>query len=222
MEERIDRYITGKMSPDEVLQFRKDLNTNEELQKEYELAKELSDAIQRNAIKEGLRQGVARTQYNKLTFHKIVYTLGAAASLALFVSSGLNYIVSENIKESSEVLWAAMEAPSTRSGNNIDELLDQAYKNITAGSINLANDQLDLIEDSINKDSTIAYETQDEAEYHKSILEIQRQDAEWYRVIILMQKGKVTKSKILLKRIVKENGIYAEQAQELLSTKYKL
>ena len=56
MEERIDNYITGKMTPEEILQFRKDLNTDMQLREEYERVKEISDAIQRRALKDKLVQ----------------------------------------------------------------------------------------------------------------------------------------------------------------------
>ena len=56
MEERIDNYITGRMTPDEILQFRKDLNTDPRLREEYERAKEIADAIQKKSLKDKLIQ----------------------------------------------------------------------------------------------------------------------------------------------------------------------
>ena len=53
-------------------------------------------------------------------------------------------------------------------------------------------------------------------------LMVQQQEAEWYRAIILMRKGKVSKSKSALQKIVAADGIYAQKAQELLDSKFNL
>ena len=222
MEDRIDKYITGKMSPEEVLQFRKDLNADEVLQREYELAKELADSIQRSAIKHNLKQIPIEVKHNAFSFRKILYSFGAAASIALFVSSGLHYIISDNLRDSSEIMFAQIDAPVSRSGNDIDKLFDEAYQNILNGKLDIAEKQLVKAKEMIVYESENKYEDSDQEEYQKTILDIQRQDIDWYRVLILMQKGKVAKSKSMLKRIYNENGIYAEQAHELLTTKYKL
>ena len=222
MEERIDKYITGKMTPEEVLQFRIDLNTNEELQREYELAKEFADAVQRNAIKEGLAQQSLGVKQSKYTFRKFVYSLGVAASLALFANSGYNYVVSNNLKDISGNIYAQLEAPLSRSANDVDELLEGAYQQISAGELTQASSSLDAVETKIQDGLSAKYDDLDQEEYHHSILKIQQQDVDWYRVIILMKKGKVSKSKMMLKRIVKEGGIYAEEAQKLLDTQFTL
>lgn len=57
-------------------------------------------------------------------------------------------------------------------------------------------------------------------EYYHSVLMIQEQEAEWYRALILMRKGRVYKSRAALKRIVEKNGIYAEDAKNLLETTF--
>ena len=131
MEERIDNYITGKMTPEEILQFRKDLNTDMQLREEYERVKEISDAIQRKALKDKLvKEEKTARKSPRSNWRTLVYSLSAAASLALFVNNGASYYVANQLKDTATGLYAEMEAPVSRSANEVDELLESVYESI--------------------------------------------------------------------------------------------
>ncbi len=222
MEERIDNYITGKMTPEEILQFRKDLNTDMHLREEYEKAKEIADAIQKNALKQKLKQEESKRRGGRFNWQTLVYYLAAAASLALFVMSGTSYVVSNNLKGTSAGLYGDLEAPVSRSANVVDELLEGAYENIGVGDLSTASQKLDAVDNAIKDQMDEEYDNAELNEYYHSILMVQQQEAEWYRAIILMRKGKVSKSKAALQKIVAADGIYAPKAQELLNSKFNL
>ena len=222
MEERIDRYITGRMTPEEVLQFRKDLNTDEHLRQEYEKAKEISDAIQRNALKSTLQKQEAKKKTSWWTWRNVTYSLAAAASLALFVMSGASYVISNNLKSESAGLYGELDAPISRSANTVDEMLEGAYENIGLGELSAASQKLDAVDNAIKDQMQDEYENAELTEYYHSIWMVQQQEADWYRALILMRKGKVSKSKAALRKIVEGNGIYAEKAQALLDSKFNL
>ena len=223
MEERIDNYITGKMTPEEILQFRKDLNTDMQLREEYERVKEISDAIQRRALKDKLVQ-VEKTkkkspQFNWRTF---VYSMSAAASLALFVNNGACYFISNRLKNTATDLYTELEAPVSQSANEVDELLENVYESIGHGDYSSASKNLDAVSIAIEDQMKKEYDNAELNEYYHSILMVQEQEAEWYRAIILMKRGKISKSKAALKSIVSGKGLYADQAQALLDSKFNL
>lgn len=222
MEERIDNYITGKMTPDEVLHFRMDLNSDMRLREEYEKAKELADAIQRKALEDKLIQEESKGRASRFNWQTIVFPLAAAASLAMFVMSGSSFIISNHLKGTSAELYEELEAPTSRSANAVDELLGGVYESIGLGELSNANRQLDAIDTAIDEGLKEEYPSIEQQEYQHSLLSAQREEAEWYRAIILMRKGKVAKSKVALKKIVKEGGAYAEKAKALLDTKFNL
>ena len=62
MEERIDKYITSKMTPEEILQFRKDLNTDMHLREEYEKAKEIEDYYSKCAEEGSTKEDIAKSK----------------------------------------------------------------------------------------------------------------------------------------------------------------
>ena len=223
MKERIDKYITGRMTADEVLQFRKDLNTDACLRDEYEKAKEISDAIQQNALKNILHNKESESQSTLWrNVRKFTYSIGAAASIAMFVLSGSSYIISNNLKRNSVSIYEQLEAPISRSANVVDEILEDVYESIGLGDIDSAERKLKAVENAIVDQKNETYESVEVREYNEAILDIQQQEAEWYRALLLMREGKVHKSKKALKNILEENGIYAESARNLLETKFGL
>ena len=223
MEERIDNYITGKMTPEEILQFRKDLNTDMQLREEYERVKEVSDAIQRKALKDKLVEEEKTARKSpRSNWRTLVYSLSAAASLALFVNNGASYYVANQLKDTATGLYAEMEAPVSRSANEVDELLESVYESIGQEDYSSASKELDAVSIAIEDQMKQEYDNAELNEYYHSILMVQGQEAEWYRAIILMKKGKISKSKAALKRIVSGKGLYAEQAQALLDSKFNL
>ena len=222
MEERIDNYITGRMTPDEILQFRKDLNTDPRLREEYERAKEIADAIQKKSLKDKLIQEETKKKAPRVKWYAFVYSLAAAASLALFATNGVSYVIANQLKDTSSGLYADLEAPVSRSANAVDELLESAYESIGTGDLSAASKELDAVDNAIKVQMNEQYENAELNEYYHSILLVQQQEADWYRAIILMRKGKVSKSKAALQIIVAADGIYAQKAQELLDSKFNL
>ena len=49
---------------------------------------------------------------------------------------------------------------------------------------------------------------------------LQKQDIEWYKVMILMKEGEMFKSRKALKEIASSDSRYAEQARNILETNY--
>lgn len=223
MKERIDKYINGKMTAEEVLQFRKDLNTDLSLREEYEKAKEISDAIQRNALKNIFQNKRSNTSNSyRNTLRKVTYSVGAAASIVMFVLSGSSYLISNNLKRNSAGLYGQLEAPISRSANVVDEILEEAYKCIGIGDIEAAEKKLNAVDNAIADQKKEAFETIEEKEYNEAILDVQQQEAEWYRALLLMREGKVYKSKRALKQILEANGIYSDSARDILENKFGL
>ena len=103
----------------------------------------------------------------------------------------------------------------TRSGNEIDELLAKAYQHIGENQFGAAYDNIHSAEKLIMKEF-ISQATTEEELYINKILTMQKEDAEWYKVLILMKEGHIFKSRKALKSIANSESRYAEKAKEIL------
>ena len=136
--------------------------------------------------------------------------------------SGAGFITSNKLKGASVGLYGELESPISRSANIVDELLEGAYDSMCIGDVATATQRLDAADHAINDLIDEDYDDAELSEYYHSILLVQQQEVDWYRVLILMRKGKVSKSKAALRKIVEGQGIYAEKAQALLDSKFNL
>ena len=97
----------------------------------------------------------------------------------------------------------------SRGDNPVDVQLQDAYKLLFAGQFRESDCVLKDLTDIINKEKP---ETEEEIQ----ILKVQRDEQQWLHALSLLGQGKYHKAKKLLKQIVKENGTFATQAEQLL------
>ena len=110
-------------------------------------------------------------------------------------------------------------APLTRSDNEIDELLLQAYELIGKDEIGAASSKILAAEKIINEELKQPVTTEEE-QYRKEIMLLQKQDIDWYKALILMKEGEIFESRKALKKIASSDSRYAEQARNILETNY--
>lgn len=217
--EKIDRYILGRMSEEEKAAFEAELSSNTELKHEYELQQEIILATQRVYFKRHLQNIDQQARLKRRKMIRTVSSWAIAAAIVCVCIVGVDIKYSSDLKDASMVCYIETGAPLTRSDNEINGLLSQAYELIGKNDLAAASSKIDIAEKKIKellKQNVIT----EEERYRNEIMIMQKQDIEWYKALILMKEGEIFKSRNALKKIASSDSRYAEQANELLDTNY--
>lgn len=233
MEERIDTYIMGRMSPSEAIEFEMELKENTSLKEKYDAQKQVASAVKRlqlKALMEEAEAEIAAEPERESIFKRIfgsieikfevpavrraAYSFAVAASLALVAGIGFDMQQTSVYRNSAEGLMA--ELSQARGGSDIDDLLDDACTMITDGDSDSAivtlEEAISIIESELKEVDT----TTEEGQYDILMLTMQRDDAEWYKAVALMKDGKHRQAKKQLKAIVAAGNRHAEEATRIL------
>lgn len=239
IQERIDKYIQGKMSEEEKLLFESDLSKDMKLKTEYESQKEIADAVQKVHLKnilmnaeEELRSSKTRKlrsiEDTETASHKIrhlnfslkrITSLAAAIIVIVFV--GFNVYRTSMVKELGNECYSQMSAPVSRSDSPIEANMLEIYKQLGSGDYSLAQQKIQVTYDMLDELKTESKSLSgEELEYITQMLSILEQDLEWYKVILNMKQGKFRTAKKQLKVIANGNGIHKHDAETLLKEKF--
>ena len=233
MEERIDTYIMGRMSPSESIEFEMELKENTSLKEKYDAQKQVASAVKRlqlKALMEEAEAEIAAEPERESIFKRIfgsieikfevpavrraAYSFAVAASLALVAGIGFDMQQTSVYRNSAEGLMA--ELSQARGGSDIDDLLDDACTMITDGDSDSAivtlEEAISIIESELKEVDT----TTEEGQYDILMLTMQRDDAEWYKAVALMKDGKHRQAKKQLKAIVAAGNRHAEEAARII------
>lgn len=220
MDDRIDKYLQGEMSPEEKQYFEEDLHNNESLQNEYESTKLIADAIQRNALRNHLQSVEASSRKKKRSpFQAAIYYFALAACIGGILFDIGILRTSLFLKDKAADIYSGLETPVSRSANQIDELLQDAYVSIGSGNYNSAKECIEKVQTEVESGLQQSFGGDEITEYEHSIMLIQKQEAEWYSALIQLKQGKIKKSRKALKAILEGSGIYAEKAKQILDSK---
>ena len=233
MEERIDTYIMGRMSPSEAIEFEMELKENTSLKEKYDAQKQVASAVKRlqlKALMEEAEAEIAAEPERESIFKRIfgsieikfevpsvrraAYSFAVAASLALVAGIGFDMQQTSVYRNSAEELM--VELSQARGGSDIDDLLDDACAMIIDGDSDSAivtlEEAISMIESELKEVDT----TTEEGQYDILMLTMQRDDAEWYKAVALMKDGKHRQAKKQLKAIVAAGNRHAEEAARIL------
>ncbi|MBR5215799.1 MAG: hypothetical protein IKV80_06220 [Bacteroidales bacterium] len=217
--EKIDRYVLGQMSEEEKTAFEAKLSSDSELKHEYELQREIILATQRLHFKRHLQNIEQQARLKRKRMIRTVSTWSIAAAIVCVCVIGVDMKYSSDLRDTSMLCYTETGAPLTRSDNEIDELLLQAYELIGKDEIGAASSKILAAEKIINEELKQPVTTEEE-QYRKEIMLLQKQDIDWYKALILMKEGEIFKSRKALKKIASSDSRYAEQARNILETNY--
>ena len=209
---RIDNYILGKMSSDEVLAFERNMEQNDDLRKEVDLHRDIVRAIRLKAAKEHLQkteQKIKAEEHHRKIFTFTRYISIGAVAACLIVGVFLHYDTASNYRQYG-LNNIQIEISSSRGGTD--------YSTRAAIEINNGNydSALVIIEEGesvtfICEDSNPELQEQARLEYDAE------QDAlQWYKAVTYMRMGKYIKAKRLLKEIAASDSFYKNDAQKVL------
>lgn len=219
--ERIDRYILGEMNEVERQAFESDIAADPNLRKDYELQREIALAVQRVHLKRRLQDIEQKAKINRKKKIRTISSWSIAAVFACFCIIGVDMKWSSDLRQTSTLCYTETGAPVSRSDSYIDKLVYMSYQCIGEGDLEVATNNLNRAETLIEDQLKVEPKT-DEDEYRREILLMQKEDIEWYRTLILMNQGKILKSRKALKSIMESDGRYASEARKILETNYPL
>lgn len=217
--ERIDKYILGQMTDTEKIAFEEELGNNSDLNKEYQLQKEIALASQRIHFRRHIERVEGKLQIMRRNRIRRLWSCSVAAAMIGICILGLDLKYSSQVKATSLACYEIMDAPVTRSGSTVDAMINEIYQALgdrEHGEIetNIAN-VLTIINESLTKPVV-----SEEDRYTHEVLLMQKQDIEWYNALLLMKQGKVIKSRKALRNIASAEGRYAAIAKQILENDY--
>ncbi|PXX96971.1 hypothetical protein DF185_18240 [Marinifilum breve] len=240
--DRIEDFLDGGLSDDQLKEFEKDLLDDPDLQMELDLHQEVDEAIMENDIMD-LRSKleaieIPPKEQEKRKFKYLTKWNIVAASLALFIGLGsLMFLVNNKNSYSNEKVYSNYYKPyaivnTTRSADaNIDNMLVTALKSYEAKDYQTA---LTLFKQILDKDSTnitsnfySGISNLEINEYHKANKNFTRvikhknnlfiEQSEWYLGFCYLMTNERDKAIKQFNTIARGNSFYKAKAQEILS-----
>lgn len=238
---RIEEFLDGDLSNDQLKEFENDLLNDPDLQTELDLHKQVDEAIMENDIME-LRskleaieippREVEKRKHKYLTKWNIV-----AASFVLFLGIGSLLYIGNNKNYSNKKVYSNYYKPynvvmNTRSADvNIDNMLVTALKSYEARNYGKA---LVLFQQILDKDSTnitsnfySGISNMEISEYNKANKNFTRvlrdknnlfiEQSEWYLGFCYLMTNERDKAIKQFNTIAKGNSFYKAKAQEILN-----
>lgn len=208
-EERIDDYVTGKMSDAERFSFERELADNQELHSAVLLHRDIVRAICMKAAKGHLQQverEIRARARRRNVFAIRISSVAIAACLAIGIFVHFDYTTKYQAIGNAVVLESDTERGGTQTTDAILQAIDnEEYDEVLSLIANAENIEFksefthpDLIE-------------QDRLEYDRTMETLQ-----WYKAVTYMRMGKWIKARRLLKQIAESNGRYKTMAQQAL------
>lgn len=208
-DERIDDYVTGKMSEADRLSFERELADNQELHSEVLLHQDIVRAIRMKAAKEHLQQVEQdiRTRTRRRNVFAIrISSIAVAACLAIGIFVHFDYMTNYQAVGNALVL----ESDAERGGAQTTDVILYAVDN------GKYDEALNLIADA----ETLEFKSefthpdlieQDRLEYNRTMETLQ-----WYKAVVYMRMGKWIKARRLLKQIAESDSRYKKVARQTL------
>lgn len=205
--DRIDLYLTDRMSASERASFEREMAEDSALAQEVALQRELVRAIQSKGAKEYLQQVERNIQRRKKRFRIFkIYAPAIAAAACLLVG----IFFQTNLNRTCRALGYGLELGIELSRG--DDALGRIVELIESENFEAA---LTLIHQE-RKTLPSVYSDTEEGQYLKHQDGIYKADLDWYETVVYLRAGKYWKAKKWLKRIASEQGYYSSQASMIL------
>jgi len=150
----------------------------------------------------------------------ITFAVAAALALGVFLPVNNHHLAVAGYNEAGQILSnGQIQFNTLRGDDEISDELKSSYSMIQDGKYQDALTSLTEVEEAIDQQIS-ELSGDDSAIMRISELNRMKQDAEWYRAVILMHEKKVGQAKKLLKLIAKSDSVYSEKASRILKEVY--
>lgn len=209
-DERIDNYVTGKMSEEDRLLFERELAGNPNLQEEVSLQQDIVRAIRMRAAKEHLQrvEQNVQAQIRRRKIFRIVSVSSFAAAACLAI--GLFVHVDRMWDYQAVGNGIELVAESMRGGENISTAILEAIGRSDY------EDALELIAQEESQEFSSEFFHPDLIEQERLEYAFEQETLQWYKAVVYMRMGKWMKARRVLKRIAASDSRYKSQAQSAL------
>lgn len=205
--DRIDLYLTDRMSASERASFEREMTEDSALAQEVALQRELVRAIQSKGAKEYLQQVEKNIQRREKRFRIFkIYTPAIAAAACLLV--GIFFQTDLNRTCRALGYGLELEIESSRGGDALSRIVELIESEDLEAALTLIHQE--------RKTLPSVYSDTEEGQYLKHQSDIYKADLDWYETVVYLRAGKYWKAKKWLKRIASEQGYYSSQASIIL------
>lgn len=205
--DRIDLYLTDRMSVSERSVFEREMAADPALVEEVALQRELIRAIQAKGAKEYLQQVEKSIRHKGKRFRLLkIYAPAIAVAACLLVGIFFQTDLNQTCRELGYSLELEIEA------SRGDDALVRIVERIESEDLEAA---LSLIHQE-RKALPSVYPDTEEGQYLKHQADIYMADLDWYETVVYLRKGNYWKAKKWLKRIASEQGYYSSPASKIL------
>ncbi len=218
MNEIIDKYLNGELSAEEKQKFEATIIKDEQLRNEVEAYRLIISAFKRNKIKQNL-QIVEKQIQGKEQRQKWIKITSYSLAMAACITFAVMYVGTVNTyKNYGEYYFGQTTEYSFRGGDDVDDLISEAYEQIANAEYSKAISNLTSAQEIL--DSKTFDMTTEEGVYLAQMAMLKQQDIQWYKAIAYMRNGNIRKAKKLLKDIRNSDSKYSENAKNILERKH--
>jgi len=219
LQEMLDRYLLGQLSPEEEKQFNEKLLSDAALRDEAAMMKRILEALsahacRREAMLEWDREEAERaSQAERVSLgSRLRPVLSAAASIALLCTLGL-YLYSPSAAPSAESLPA--DIPAAR-GAAAGQAVSEIVYSLNEGR-QMALETLDRIDTALKDSLPDSGLRPEEEAYQRELIADRMYELKWLRINTMISLGRISEVRDELKAYTSRPGANREKAEELLS-----
>jgi tetratricopeptide (TPR) repeat protein len=238
--ELIEKFHNGELSNEELEKFKIRLRSNPEFKREFDLYKEINDAVLeddvielRKRLNSIQRSSINDTQKNRIRkLHSNKWYLAAAAiTIVIIIGTFLISIISDTY--SNEELFKKFYEPEdavliTRSGNSESDLdLTKALQQFEQQNYKEAIPLLKKIDNNVLSGFYLGIAYIETKNFSKAINEFKGviehgdnlfiEQSEWYLGLCYLMNNEKNKAIKDFRKIIKDNSLYKPEAEEILS-----
>ena len=205
--DKIDLYLTDRMSAPERASFEREMAADPALAEEVTMQRELIRAIQAKGAKEYLQQVEKNIQRREKRFRIFkIYAPAIAAAACLLV--GIFFQTDLNRTCRALGYGLELEIESSRGGDALGRIVELIESENFEAALTLIHQEREALPS--------VYSDTEEGQYLKHQDDIYKADLDWYETVVYLRAGKYWKAKKWLKRIASEQGYYSSQASMIL------
>ncbi len=223
-QDRIDKYVTGKMTEEERTSFEHEMKNDPQLRQQAEFTRTVSKSIKNRNEKLEMMKGFereyennyeGRKKSNDSSHGKFKFIYWASSIAAVLV---VGFFIMKSVNNSSENMTFPIElaVESGRGGGNeLNELKQLIENDKCEEALKRIDKHLESNKDyllELKNDTTIE---NDEKEYKTAGINEENEHLKWLKAHALIRLGKKDGAKTLLNEIRSRDGQYKEKANEL-------
>lgn len=202
LQDRIDDFLLGRMSPEERSSFTRELRQDTSLEEEYQITKKISDGIADRARKKELIKTWKKKPNNNIRIVSIITSVAAILTVGFFA---VDYSMTSETKPSATE--SSKNGSAYTYGKILQKLSEKDYETaleyIEAAIPRMQNDGLSSIEST---------------EEEQIFMDADKYELLWLKSKALIGLDRIDDAIVILEELSTENGIHQQEIDSLIKT----